>query len=63
VSRPGSLWTLRIARTVHAGEAATENFGPLYNDGGADRRNHLAMRQRPRQIVDRGRRVTGVTGR
>jgi dipeptidase E len=40
-----------MARTVHAGEAATENFGPLYNDDGADRRNHLTMRQMPRQIV------------
>jgi dipeptidase E len=42
---------LRIGGTVHAGERATENFGPLYNDGAAARGDHSAMDTTLRQIV------------
>jgi peptidase E len=40
-----------IARTVHAGDWAAANFGPLYNDGAGLRDEHLAMEKVPRQIV------------
>jgi peptidase E len=40
-----------IARTVHAGDWAAANFGPLYKDGAGLRDDHLAMEKVPRQIV------------
>ncbi len=36
---------------VHAGEPATENFGPLYNAAGPVRVDHSWMKTAPRQIV------------
>jgi peptidase E len=39
------------AATVHAGERATGNFGPLYNDDGAPRGDHSTMEKTLRQIV------------
>jgi len=45
------LGDLRIGATVHAGERADANFGPLYNDRGRIRDDHLTMEKVPRQIV------------
>jgi peptidase E len=42
---------LRIAATVHAGGLCAKNFRPLYNDAALARRDHLAMKTTPRQIV------------
>jgi peptidase E len=40
-----------VVATVHAGERAAANFGPLYNDAAGLCDDHLAMEKVPRQIV------------